>query len=166
MQNQDPTAQTDPNEYINQLVQVNSLEQLIDINQNLSAVLGAATTPPGSSSTSGPVSSSQNPSGHAASSASGLAARGPHANAHGGAAAHKPGGVTAAAHSGASSIGGSSIGGSRTAAAISKFAQSAGAKGASGNLSIPRAKPAAHRVAHALDGHSHAQAIPGKLPGA
>ena len=36
MQNQDPTANTDPNEYINQLVNVNSLEQLIDINQNLS----------------------------------------------------------------------------------------------------------------------------------
>lgn len=35
MQNQDPTANTDPNEYINQLVQVNSLEQLISINQTL-----------------------------------------------------------------------------------------------------------------------------------
>ena len=35
MQNQDPTANTDPNEYINQLVQVNSLEQLISINQAL-----------------------------------------------------------------------------------------------------------------------------------
>jgi flagellar basal-body rod modification protein FlgD len=40
MKNQDPTASTDPNEYINQLVQVNSLEQLIDINQNLSTALG------------------------------------------------------------------------------------------------------------------------------
>jgi len=40
MKNQDPTAQTDPNEYINQLVQVNSLEQLIQINQNLSTALG------------------------------------------------------------------------------------------------------------------------------
>jgi flagellar basal-body rod modification protein FlgD len=40
MKNQDPTAATDPNEYINQLVQVNSLEQLIDINQNLSTALG------------------------------------------------------------------------------------------------------------------------------
>ncbi len=40
MKNQDPTANTDPNEYINQLVQVNSLEQLIDINQNLSTALG------------------------------------------------------------------------------------------------------------------------------
>ncbi len=35
MQNQDPTATTDPNEYINQLVNVNSLEQLIGINQTL-----------------------------------------------------------------------------------------------------------------------------------
>src|SRR5579871_2815223 len=41
MKNQDPTAQTDPNEYINQLVQVNSLEQLIQINQNLSTALGS-----------------------------------------------------------------------------------------------------------------------------
>ncbi len=40
MKNQDPAANTDPNEYINQLVQVNSLEQLIDINQNLSTALG------------------------------------------------------------------------------------------------------------------------------
>lgn len=38
MQNQDPTANTDPNEYINQLVNVNSLEQLISINQELSGV--------------------------------------------------------------------------------------------------------------------------------
>lgn len=35
MRNQDPTTQSDPNEYINQLVQVNSLEQLIEINQDL-----------------------------------------------------------------------------------------------------------------------------------
>jgi flagellar basal-body rod modification protein FlgD len=37
LQNQDPTAQTDPNEYVNQLVSVNSLEQLIQINQTLSS---------------------------------------------------------------------------------------------------------------------------------
>ncbi len=43
LQNQDPTANTDPNEYIDQLVQVNSLEQLIQINQN--------TTPSESSTT-------------------------------------------------------------------------------------------------------------------
>ncbi|HXS75101.1 MAG TPA: flagellar hook capping FlgD N-terminal domain-containing protein [Terracidiphilus sp.] len=35
MKNQDPTANTDPNEYINQLVQVNSLQQLIAINETL-----------------------------------------------------------------------------------------------------------------------------------
>lgn len=40
MQNQDPTADTDPNEYINQLVNVNSLEQLISINQTLSTAAG------------------------------------------------------------------------------------------------------------------------------
>src|SRR5215469_3030976 len=40
MKNQDPTAQTDPNEYVNQLVQVNSLEQLIEINENLTNALG------------------------------------------------------------------------------------------------------------------------------
>jgi flagellar basal-body rod modification protein FlgD len=49
MQNQDPTANTDPNEYINQLVSVNSLEQLIDINQNLSTAMGDSSTGSGSS---------------------------------------------------------------------------------------------------------------------
>lgn len=42
MQNQDPTANTDPNEYINQLVNVNSLEQLISINQVLTDSLGSS----------------------------------------------------------------------------------------------------------------------------
>jgi flagellar basal-body rod modification protein FlgD len=49
MKNQDPTANTDPNEYINQLVEVNSLEQLIDINQNLSTALGNSGTASGGS---------------------------------------------------------------------------------------------------------------------
>lgn len=44
MKNQDPTANTDPNEYINQLVNVNSLEQLIDINQNLQEALGVSSS--------------------------------------------------------------------------------------------------------------------------
>ena len=47
MKNQDPTANTDPNEYINQLVQVNSLEQLIQINQDLG---GASSVSSGQSS--------------------------------------------------------------------------------------------------------------------
>jgi flagellar basal-body rod modification protein FlgD len=54
MQNQDPTSTTDPNEYINQLVNVNSLEQLISINQTLadSASSSTASTTSGSSSQS------------------------------------------------------------------------------------------------------------------
>ena len=44
MKNQDPTANTDPNEYINQLVQVNSLQQLISINQTLQADSAASAT--------------------------------------------------------------------------------------------------------------------------
>src|ERR1700690_854199 len=55
MQNQDPTANTDPNEYINQLVQVNSLEQLIDINQNLSTALGDSGTSGSSGGVAGAV---------------------------------------------------------------------------------------------------------------
>jgi|SRR5271165_602753 len=52
MKNQDPTANTDPNEYINQLVQVNSLQQLIQINQDL----GSTSSSAGSAQVSSPVS--------------------------------------------------------------------------------------------------------------
>ena len=50
MQNQDPTSATDPNQYINQLVSVNSLQQLIQINQTLS---GLVVIPP--SRSTGPI---------------------------------------------------------------------------------------------------------------
>ncbi len=43
LQHQDPTASTNPNEYVNQLVSVNSLEQLIKINQTLGSALGTPT---------------------------------------------------------------------------------------------------------------------------
>lgn len=43
MKNQDPTQPTDPNAYIQQLVGVNSLQQLIKINQSLAGT-GATTT--------------------------------------------------------------------------------------------------------------------------
>ena len=43
LKNQDPTANNDPNQYINQLVGVNSLQQLIKINDTLSADLGSST---------------------------------------------------------------------------------------------------------------------------
>ena len=52
MRNQDPTANTDPTQYINQLVQVNSLEQLVQINGDL----GGGTT---SSTASGDAKSSE-----------------------------------------------------------------------------------------------------------
>ena len=52
MQNQDPTADTDPNEYINQLVNVNSLEQLININQTLTTAFTGTSTTSGSSAAS------------------------------------------------------------------------------------------------------------------
>lgn len=52
MKNQDPTQPTDPNAYIQQLVGVNSLQQLIAINQDLTgsgaANTGSATTSVGS----------------------------------------------------------------------------------------------------------------------
>lgn len=38
LKNQDPTQPTDPNAYIQQLVGVNSLQQLIQINQGMSAI--------------------------------------------------------------------------------------------------------------------------------
>jgi len=44
LKNQDPTAATDPNEYVNQLVSVNSLEQLISINTTLTDTLGSTTS--------------------------------------------------------------------------------------------------------------------------
>jgi flagellar basal-body rod modification protein FlgD len=152
MQNQDPTADTDPNEYINQLVQVNSLEQLIDINQNLSTALGDPGTTSGTSSTTG-----QAASGKSTQTAPGLSGAGP-------AAAAQRGNASAHAQKAAAGVAAQPKG-SRTAAAINQFAQSVGARHAPGNLSTPQAKPAAHRVAHALDGHPHVPAMPGKQSG-
>ena len=59
LKNQDPTQPTDPNQYITQLAQVNSLQQLISINQGIgtldSAISGPTTSP--STGTSGTGSS-------------------------------------------------------------------------------------------------------------
>ncbi len=46
LKNQDPTQPTDPNQYISQLVGVNSLQQLISINKGLTSI----ETPAGASS--------------------------------------------------------------------------------------------------------------------
>jgi flagellar basal-body rod modification protein FlgD len=56
MKNQDPTAQTDPNQYVNQLVQVNSLEQLIEINENLTSGLGNSNSGAASAASRTPTS--------------------------------------------------------------------------------------------------------------
>ena len=58
MKNQDPTSANDPNQYINQLVSVNSLQQLIQINETLGYALYSGT--------------SSNPSSEASSAQPGL----------------------------------------------------------------------------------------------
>ena len=52
LKNQDPTQPTDPNAYITQLVGVNSLQQLISIDQGITSLDTAATTSPTSSPSS------------------------------------------------------------------------------------------------------------------
>ncbi len=48
LKNQDPTANTDPNAYVDQLVQVNSLQQLIQIDQNTTGASSDQPTTSGS----------------------------------------------------------------------------------------------------------------------
>jgi flagellar basal-body rod modification protein FlgD len=153
MQNQDPTADTDPNEYINQLVQVNSLEQLIDINQNLTTALGSSGSPTG-----------QAPGASAAGASAGGSSR-----ITGGAAT----GTSLPARPGSAQLGMSPPAPARaatTVAAIQQFAnsqmsKSVGAAKAPGNLSVPRDHPAAHRVGHALDGRGRAVTTNNKAAG-
>jgi flagellar basal-body rod modification protein FlgD len=132
MQNQDPTADTDPNEYIDQLVQVNSLEQLIDINQTLSTDLGSTAATANSSASSQTASASP---GAAAARAAGV------------------GGVTGAA----TQLRKAHAAQSDDAVGISGAAQSPNASHTAGNLGVPSANRAAQRVAHALDGRTRAQ---------
>ncbi len=51
LKNQDPTAPTDPSQYITQLVQVNSLQQLIGINQGVGALGSSGSTTQGGTAT-------------------------------------------------------------------------------------------------------------------
>jgi flagellar basal-body rod modification protein FlgD len=125
MKNQDPTANTDPNEYINHLVNVNSLEQLININQNLSNALG---NPGANANVSGPQLMP--------------AANSPQSNA----ATHRGIGSLTAQSSPAVSGGAPNF--DVLAAAL---------KHAPGNLTVPKAVPAAQSLAHALGGNSRAQ---------
>ncbi len=143
MQNQDPTANTDPNEYINQLVSVNSLEQLIDINQTLSANLDGTT--------SGSNGSSPKPVVTAATSS----LTGNSASTQVRAAAPKASTPATAERAAPAS-----------AAASNPLTQASLAKRAPGNLSIPDATPASLRVAQALGVRTHAQSLAGGLSGA
>jgi flagellar basal-body rod modification protein FlgD len=110
LKNQDPTASTDPNEYVNQLVAVNSLEQLITINSTLTSDLGSSTTTTTSSATKAAASDSTTASNTTQSNAS--------------------------------------SGGSSVSSAI----QTATAKLAPGNLSVPATNASAQTVAEALSG--------------
>ena len=67
MKNQDPTANRDPNEYINQLVQVNSLQQLISINEVLTNALGTASASSGNTANTEAARSAGVPASIAAS---------------------------------------------------------------------------------------------------
>jgi flagellar basal-body rod modification protein FlgD len=128
MQNQDPTADTDPNEYINQLVQVNSLEQLIDINQNLTTALG------GSGSGSGTGGVAPVPGGTSP------AAQGSAAQPTGGTAQRQT--AISAAQKAVTALAGQE----RTTPPRAASGRSPG------NLGIPVADPAAQRVAQSLSG--------------
>lgn len=163
MQNQDPTADTDPNEYINQLVQINSLEQLISINQNLTTALGTAPSTSTSGSISGPISS-KDATGSAPGLSPGSLSPGSPSPSTGtqtasavskGGSAVPAGTRTAAAHGAAPS---------GTAAAINQFVKSSRAMHAPGNLSVPEAKSSARRVAHALDGQPRSPGVPARIP--
>ena len=123
MQNQDPTQATDPNEYINQLVNVNSLEQLININQTLSTAFesttGATGTDPGGAATG----------------------------------AARTGGAVQQALAAIGGSPAASMSPSLIAPAPAATAQPAATHIAPGNLGIPNTNPAAQRVAQSLSGH-------------
>jgi flagellar basal-body rod modification protein FlgD len=122
MKNQDPTANTDPNQYINQLVNVNSLQQLISINQTLT----------GAYSSSG-ANAVVIPAAQAAADNSDAA------------------NTKAAAHTDSRS-GALPVAGADAATASESTMRSFLSKLSHGNLSAPEANPAALRLAHALDG--------------
>ena len=132
MQNQDPTSDTDPNEYINQLVQVNSLEQLIDINQTLSTDVGSTSS---TSSDGTSRQATQEISGANGSATMPSAAASPRAA------------VSAAA---------SPL--SATSGAVATSASTSQTGSTSGNLSAPPTNLAAERVGHALTRRTHAVA--------
>ena len=132
MKNQDPTANTDPNEYINQLVQVNSLEQLISINQNLSTALGTSATDSSRASNPEQIEDSRGQRDYGAAGAARISQE-----IDGARTTHEAQGI--------SSSGSTASGNPRSVT--------------SGNLSIPRTSAASERVGHALAGHHRAPSL-------
>jgi flagellar basal-body rod modification protein FlgD len=147
MQNQDPTDETDPNEYIDQLVDVNSLEQLISINQTLTGAFGTPSTGSG-----GDAASAQTAGASSASPSAGSPSSAP----LGRAIAPAPASIRGA-------MGALPSAGAQTSAAAQSPSRG------SGNLTMPAAIPAAQRVAHALDGSAggrpRSKPLGGKLAG-
>lgn len=129
MQNQDPTANTDPNEYINQLVQVNSLEQLININQTLSADVGSTSTSTGTGASTQLAQATPGVTGANLTGADGA-------------------GASVATHRAQAPV----TPQSEVATGSATTTQRLAALRAPGNLSVPGTNAAAQRVAHALDG--------------
>ncbi|MGC1870548.1 MAG: flagellar hook capping FlgD N-terminal domain-containing protein [Acidobacteriaceae bacterium] len=78
IQNQDPTTQTDPMQYITQLVGVNSLEQLVQINQTLTTATGGTTTTGSAASSPSPAAATSATAKSAATSTSGASATASH----------------------------------------------------------------------------------------
>jgi flagellar basal-body rod modification protein FlgD len=141
MQNQDPTADTDPNEYINQLVQVNSLEQLININQTLTTDLGGTPT----TTTSGNSTPAQT-AGTAANSGASPASIASASHT----VAHKVSATPAQLGNAAASL-------NATQGLTQSSRQNSApgsARHAPGNLGVPAVNQAGQRVGHALDGRS------------
>lgn len=122
MKNQDPTANTDPNQYINQLVNVNSLQQLISINETLTSAYGSPSAnayaqPAAQANSAASISTKANAASEATNQPNSAAVFGTNVP---------------------------TAGDSTIQAFIGKLAH--------GNLSAPAANPSAERLAHALDG--------------
>ncbi len=124
MKNQDPTANTNPNEYINQLVNVNSLQQLISINETLTGAFNSSN-----------VNTRATPMAQVAS---------PSSVANGRVLAAETADVPANAN--AKGLEPASGADGKIQALLGRFTH--------GNLSAPQATPAANRLAHALDGRA------------
>jgi flagellar basal-body rod modification protein FlgD len=127
MKNQDPTANTNPNEYINQLVNVNSLQQLISINETLTGAFGSSNYSANAQSVS--QAATVNSSDNSMKTASEAAAKQGTAPASETNSAYEPN--------------------SAIQAIVGRLTN--------GNLSVPEVQPASERLAHALDGHPGAR---------